>query len=84
MGWLGKPFRRENADVDTDRDRDGGDSVPGDRPASAGKGYPAELRERAVRMVFEHAHEHRRLLGPIGFVPPSDCEASYYQQVSVA
>jgi transposase len=20
--------------------------------------YPAELRERAVRMVFEHAHEH--------------------------
>ena len=21
--------------------------------------YPAELRERAVRMVFEHAHEHR-------------------------
>jgi transposase InsO family protein len=27
---------------------------------------------------------HRRLLGPIGFVPPAEFEASYYQQVSVA
>jgi hypothetical protein len=24
------------------------------------------------------------LLGPIGFVPPAEFEASYYQQVSVA
>ena len=23
--------------------------------------YPQELKERAVRMVFEHAHEHRIL-----------------------
>lgn len=27
---------------------------------------------------------HRRLLGPIGFVPPAECEARYYQQVAVA
>lgn len=27
---------------------------------------------------------HRRLLGPIGFVPPAEFEASYYQQGSVA
>jgi transposase InsO family protein len=27
---------------------------------------------------------HRRLLGPIGWVPPAEFEASYYQQVSVA
>jgi putative transposase len=27
---------------------------------------------------------HRRLLGPIGFVPPAEFEASYYQQISVA
>lgn len=27
---------------------------------------------------------HRRLLGPIGFVPPAEFEASYYQLVSVA
>jgi len=27
---------------------------------------------------------HRRLLGPIGFVPPAEFEAHYYQQVSVA
>jgi transposase InsO family protein len=27
---------------------------------------------------------HRRLLGPIGFVPPAEFEANYYQQVSVA
>jgi putative transposase len=27
---------------------------------------------------------HRRLLGPIGFVPPAEYEAHYYQQVSVA
>ena len=27
---------------------------------------------------------HRRLLGPIGFVPPAEFEARYYQQVSVA
>ncbi len=27
---------------------------------------------------------HRRLLGPIGFVPPAELEASYSQQVSVA
>ena len=27
---------------------------------------------------------HRRLLGPIGFVPPAEHEAHYYQQVSVA
>lgn len=27
---------------------------------------------------------HRRLLGPIGFVPPAEFETSYYQQVSVA
>jgi transposase InsO family protein len=27
---------------------------------------------------------HRRLLGPIGFVPPAEFEASYYQQASVA
>jgi putative transposase len=27
---------------------------------------------------------HRRLLGPIGFVPPAEFEASYYQQVAVA
>jgi len=27
---------------------------------------------------------HRRLLGPIGFVPPAEHEATYYQQVAVA
>jgi transposase InsO family protein len=27
---------------------------------------------------------HRRLLGPIGFVPPAEFEAAYYQQVKVA
>lgn len=27
---------------------------------------------------------HRRLLGPIGFVPPAEYEARYYQQVAVA
>jgi transposase InsO family protein len=27
---------------------------------------------------------HRRLLGPIGFVPPAEHEANYYQQASVA
>jgi len=27
---------------------------------------------------------HRRLLGSIGFVPPAEHEAHYYQQVSVA
>ena len=27
---------------------------------------------------------HRRLLGPIGFVPPAEFEASYYQQDFVA
>jgi transposase InsO family protein len=27
---------------------------------------------------------HRRLLGPIGFVPPAEFEASYYQQAAVA
>jgi transposase InsO family protein len=27
---------------------------------------------------------HRRLLGPIGFVPPAEFEANYYPQVSVA
>jgi transposase InsO family protein len=27
---------------------------------------------------------HRRLLGPIGFVPPAEFEASYYQQISMA
>ena len=27
---------------------------------------------------------HRRLLGPIGFVPPAEFETRYYQQVSVA
>lgn len=27
---------------------------------------------------------HRRLLGPIGFVPPAEFEASYYQQIAVA
>jgi transposase InsO family protein len=27
---------------------------------------------------------HRRLLGPIGFVPPADYEARYYQQAAVA
>jgi transposase InsO family protein len=27
---------------------------------------------------------HRRPLGPIGWVPPAEFEASYYQQVSVA
>jgi transposase InsO family protein len=27
---------------------------------------------------------HRRLLGPIGWVPPAEFEASYYQQASVA
>ena len=35
MGWLGKLFWRENADVNIGRDRDGGGSVPADRPASA-------------------------------------------------
>jgi putative transposase len=27
---------------------------------------------------------HRRLLGPIGFVPPAEYEATYYQQAAVA
>jgi putative transposase len=27
---------------------------------------------------------HRRLLGPIGFVPSAEYEAHYYQQISVA
>ena len=27
---------------------------------------------------------HRRLLGPIGFVPPAEHEAHYYEQVAVA
>jgi hypothetical protein len=26
----------------------------------------------------------RRLLGPIGDVPPAECEAQYYQQAAVA
>jgi transposase InsO family protein len=27
---------------------------------------------------------HRRLLGPIGFVPPAEYEARYYEQAAVA
>jgi transposase InsO family protein len=27
---------------------------------------------------------HRRLLGPIGFVPPAEYEARYYKQADVA
>jgi len=27
---------------------------------------------------------HRRLLGPIGHVPPAEYEANYYQQADVA
>jgi hypothetical protein len=27
---------------------------------------------------------HRRLLGPIGYVPPAEYEARYYEQAAVA
>ena len=27
---------------------------------------------------------HRRLLEPIGYVPPAECEARYYEQAAVA
>ncbi|AWB07197.1 hypothetical protein A6A40_19215 (plasmid) [Azospirillum humicireducens] len=57
--------------------------------------YAPEVREPAVRMVFEHEDEHawrwtaissrdedhnRRLLEPIGNIPHAEAEARYYTQ----
>lgn len=52
--------------------------------------YAPQLRECAARMVFDHQGEHasqwanwfnhRRLLEPIGNIPPAQAEARYYAQ----
>ena len=37
----------------------------------------------AVEMAtlnWQHWYNHKRLLGPIGYVPPAEAEAAYYQQ----
>ncbi len=54
------------------------------------KSFSPEVRARAVRMVQEHRGEHpsqwvdwfnnRRLLEPIGNIPPAEAEARYYAQ----
>ncbi len=39
----------------------------------------------AVEMAtlnWQHWYNHKRLLGPIGYVPPAEAEAAYYQQPS--
>ena len=57
--------------------------------------YKAEVIGRRDRWASVEAVEfatlrwvdwfnHRRLLGPIGFVPPADYEARYYQAAAVA
>lgn len=57
--------------------------------------YKAEVIRRRERWTSLEAVEfatlrwvdwfnHRRLLGPIGFVPPAEYEAHYYEQVAVA
>jgi hypothetical protein len=37
--------------------------------------FSPEVIERAVRL-------HHRLLEPIGYIPPAEAEANYYQQLS--
>ena len=59
--------------------------------------FSPEVRERAVRMVEEHREavefatltwvdwfNTRRLLGPLGDIPPAEFEAQYYEQAEVA
>jgi putative transposase len=52
-------------------------------------GYSKEVRERAVRLVLDVERatltwfdwfNNRRLLRPIGDVPPAEFEMMYYQQ----
>ena len=33
-------------------------------------------------LTWQHWYDHKRLLGPIGYVPPAEAEAAYYQQSS--
>ena len=54
--------------------------------------FSAEVRERAVRMVRDHQGDHasqwvdwfnnKRLLEPIGNIPPAEAEARYYAQTA--
>jgi putative transposase len=56
-----------------------------------GRKFSPEVRARAVRMVIEHRNDHdsewvdwfnnRRLLEPIGNIPPAEAEAAYYAQI---
>ena len=39
-----------------------------------------EAVERAT-LEWVHWFNHRRLLGPIGYIPPAEAEAGYYEQL---
>ena len=41
------------------------------------------LNREAVEMItlnWQYWYNHKRLLGPIGYLPPAEAEAAYYQQ----
>ena len=49
---------------------------------STSKRYSPEVRERAVRLVFEQQGEHESQWAPIGNVPPAELELAYHRQQS--
>ncbi|HEY3536532.1 MAG TPA: hypothetical protein VGL01_03785 [Trinickia sp.] len=37
---------------------------------------------RLCKCVWDRSFDHHRLLGSIGYVPPAEAEATYYQQLT--
>ena len=44
--------------------------------------WPNQEAVEMATLNWQHWYNHKRLLGPIGFLPPGEAEAAYYQQSS--
>jgi putative transposase len=44
--------------------------------------WPSLEAVEMATLNWQHWYNHKRLLGPIGYLPPADVEAAYYQQPS--